>query len=87
MRKEREKYILCGKDIVPVYELADGQLIAVGDVFDPKFFKVYTDRKDALYDKLIKDLQNGKPIENYKSSKYYQYYVDRLKKENPEYIL
>ncbi len=87
MRKEREKYILCGKDIVPVYELADGQLIAAGDIFDRTHFTVYTDRKDALYDKLINDLKTGKSIDNYKSSKYFQYYVNRLKKDNPEYII
>jgi hypothetical protein len=87
MRKERERYILYGKDIIPVYELADGQLIAVGDVFDPAHFKVYSDRKDALYDKLINDLNTGKSIDNYKSSKYFTYYVERLKKDNPEYII
>jgi hypothetical protein len=87
MRKEREKYILYGKDIIPVYELADGQLITAGDIFDPTQFKVYTDRKDALYDKLVNDLKQGKPIDNYKSSKYFKYYVDRLKKDNPEYII
>jgi hypothetical protein len=87
MRKEREKYILYGKDIIPVYELADGQLITAGDIFDPALYKVYSDRKDALYDKLVNDLKKGKSIDNYKSSKYYGYYVQRLKKDNPEYII
>lgn len=87
MRKEREKYILLGKHVIPVYELKDGQLITAGDIFDPSEVKVYTNKFDAMYDKLVMDLQKGKSLENYKSSKYYQQYIDRLKKDNPEYIV
>lgn len=70
-----------------MYELKDGLLITAGDIFDPSKIKVYKNKFDAMYDKLVNDLQSGKPLENYKSSKYYQQYIERLKKDNPEYIL
>jgi hypothetical protein len=85
--KPQEKYILLGKHVIPVYELKNGQLITEGDIFNPNEVNVYTNRFDAMYDKLIKDLQCGKSIESYKSSKYYKQYIERLKKDNPEYVL
>lgn len=87
MRKSKEKYILLGKAVIPVYELADGQLITAGDIYDASNYKLYTNKLDAMYDKLVIDLQSGKPLENYKSSKYFKQYIERLKKEHPEYII
>jgi hypothetical protein len=87
MRKSREKYILLGKNVIPVYELADGQLITAGDIFDSSQYKLYSNKLDAMYDKLVLDLQAGKPLDNYKSSKYFKQYIERLKKDHPEYII
>ena len=87
MAKPQEKYILLGKSVISVYELANGELIAVGDIFDSSQFKVYSNKLDAMYDKLVQDLQSGKPLENYKSSKYYKQYIEKLKKHHPEYII
>lgn len=87
MRKEKEKYIVLSNQIIPVYELADGQLIAAGDLFDPCTHKVYMNKIDALYTKLISELQGGKPLHNFKSSKYFQQYIELLKKHNPEYLV
>jgi hypothetical protein len=83
----KEKYIICGGDVVPVYELSNGDLTIAADVFKASDYIVYTNRFDAMYAKLIKDLQKGKPLENYRSSKYYKQYIERLKKENPEFAI
>ena len=83
----KEKYIVCGNDVVPVYELANGDLTIAADIFKANDYIVYTNRFDAMYAKLIKDLQRGKSLENYRSSKYYKQYIERIKKENPEFAI
>lgn len=44
----------------------------------------YDDKMDAMYANFVR---RKKHIENYKSSKYYKYYLKRAKKENPELII
>lgn len=47
----------------------------------------YSKKFDAQYALLLKRLTNGTPLKNYKSSPYYEQYMDRLKKENPEFLI
>ena len=85
--KPKEKYVLDGGNVIPVYDVGGGWFVIATEFYDATKYKLYDNRMDAMYDKLVKDLQTGKPIENYRSSKYYKYYIDRLKKENPEFII
>lgn len=87
MAKPTEKYIISGGNVIPIYDLGGGYCVMSSDVYDLSNFTVYENKMDALYDKLIIELQNGKPLENYRSSKYYKQYIERLKKDNPEYII
>jgi len=43
--------------------------------------------KEARYCSMLVDLGRGKNINNYRSSKYYKYYLSRLKKDHPEYLI
>lgn len=70
-------------------EKGEEEFIEVKDVFTVKnkTFKLFDTKRDAMFNKLIIDLKAGKPLDNYKRSKYYNYYVKRLKVENPEYLI
>lgn len=87
MAKPKEKYIIDGGQILPVYDVGNGWLVIATDFYDAAKHTMYDDRMDAMYAKLVRDMQRGKPLENFKSSKYFKYYIDRLKKENPEFII
>lgn len=85
--KPKEKYVLDGGNVIPVYDVGGGWFVIATEFYDATKYKLYDNRMDAMYDKLVKDLQTGKPIENYRSSKYFKYYIERLKKENPEFVI
>lgn len=63
------------------------EFVNVGDVFTLKNYQMFDTKKDAMYAKLVRELGHGKPLKNYKRSKYYKYYLQRLKKEHPEYLI
>ena len=87
------KFILInGKDVRQVIELGKDpkgrtEFVDCGDVYTPKNYQTFDNKKDAMYSKLIIDLQSGTPLSNYKRSKYYKYYCSRLGQEYPEYMI
>ena len=85
--KPKQLYILVNGDVVPVYDMGNNYYCLSGQLFVASKSHVFSDREDAMYSKLILELQRGKPLENFRSSKYYGYYIERLKKENPEFII
>lgn len=79
-------------EVIAVFDLGINdqgkrEFVRVGDVFTVRDYEMFESKKDAMYAKLIKELESGKSLDNYKRSKYYKYYVQRLKKENPEFII
>jgi len=48
---------------------------------------VFKTVKEARYCALLVSLSHGKNINNYRSSKYYKYYILRLTKDHPEYLI
>jgi len=54
---------------------------------DVKAEAVCSELKEARYLAMLCGLKRGKSIENFKRSKYYEYYLERLKEEHPEYII
>lgn len=85
--KTAMKYIIDGDGVIPVFDVGGGYLVPASNVFPKKDHVVYNDKMDAMYYKLIRDLAKGKPLENYKSSKYFKYYMKRIKEEHPEYAI
>lgn len=81
------KYAVCNNSIVPVVELENGKYVSVSEIFSLPDKNVFTSKNDALYFQLIEKLGTGTPLNNYKQSKYYNYYIKRLENENPEYLL
>jgi len=47
----------------------------------------YDKKFDAQYTLLLQRLDSGVNFSNYKSSPYYKDYIERLQKENPEYLI
>jgi hypothetical protein len=81
------KFIVDGASVIEVVEVGDGFLVPAINVFQKKEYTLYESRNDARYNCMLEELKKGKDISNYKSSKYFKYYVERLKKEHPEYII
>jgi len=81
------KFIIEGNTTLEVVEVGDYLVPAANMMFKSKDYTLYNNKLDVMYAKLIRDLSNGKDMSSYKRSKYYQYYVDRLKEENPEYYI
>ena len=68
-------------------ERGSNEFVNVSDVFTLKNYEMFDSKKDAMYTKLIRELDSGKSLSNYKSSKYFKYYCERLKKEHPEFMI
>lgn len=85
--KPSTHYIIEKDSVVPVVKINDEYLVPANVIFKKRDFKVYDSKLDALYDKLLRDLAKGKSLENFRRSKYFKYYTERLKEENPEYYL
>jgi hypothetical protein len=81
------KYIIHNGQVHGVYEINENYSAFSENLIDTSDITLYGDRMDAMYCKLVTALSGGKPLENYRSSKYFKYYVDRLKIEHPEYAL
>lgn len=86
------KYIYHGGSVQSVLDLgineqSKNEFVNVSDVFTVKNPNIFETKKDAMYYKLIIELSNGHKLENYKRSKYYKYYLKRLKNEHPEYLI
>jgi len=53
----------------------------------PSNKELFRNHKDALFSMLLFRIKRGVPLSNYKKSKYYKYYLERLQKDHPEYLL
>ena len=87
MKQPESKFIIDGSSVLEVIEIGDGFLVPSATVFKREKYILFDSREDARYFCMVQDLKKGKPIEQYKSSKYYQYYLERLKEEYPEYVI
>lgn len=77
-----------GIQVISVYEIGDGYYVPTDSIIELKESdKICDTRIDALYFKMIRRLKKGTPLSNYKKSKNYEEYVERLKKEYPEYLV
>jgi hypothetical protein len=82
----KSKYIIDGYKVIEVFEI-DDYLVPCSVLFDKAEHQLYNSREDARYYSLLEQLDRGKSIEDFKSSRYYSYYLERLKRENEEYLI
>ena len=75
-----EKYHLIGEYYVPA-------IVTPLKIDEIKHDYEFDDLFEANYCKLCYNLKRGKPFKNYKGSKYYKRYVERLELEYPEYLI
>lgn len=85
--KPSTKFIIQSNSVIPIVIINDVYYVPAGEVFELKDNNVYDNKLDAQYTLLIQNLRKGKQLSNYKTSKYFKYYIDRLKDENPEYLI
>ena len=83
--EDKCKYIIERETVVKVIEVIfDNEKYLV----DPKMlFKSHKPKyslQEARYKIFVKKVSTGTPVKNFKNSKYYKYYMERAKKENPE---
>lgn len=81
------KFVIDGSSVIEVIEVGEYLVPVANMVFKTKDHEMYETREDARFYCMLEQLKKGKDITNFKSSKYYKYYVERLKKEHPEYII
>jgi hypothetical protein len=85
--KPQTKFIIVSNSVIPIVIINDAYYVPAGEVFELKDNNVYDNKLDAQYTLLIQNLKKGKQLSNYKTSKYFKYYIDRIKDENPEYLI
>lgn len=81
-----DKYIIDGGNVVRVVQV-DSWLVPCSVVYDTEDYVAYDTREDARYHNFLNELDKGKTLDDFKSSRYYQYYIERLKKDNEEYLI
>lgn len=59
----------------------------VSDFFNIKNLPIYDTKEEAMCYKMLKEVQNGKNISNFKASKYYNTYISFLKENYPEHLI
>lgn len=83
-------YYVCGNSVYGYYDI-DGNLIpASTDIYKDqniKYTSKHKSKKDAMYALFVKRVKSGTPITNFKSSKYYDYYLERASEEHPEILI
>lgn len=80
-------FIISGRSVFEVYDLGNSKYVQVEALFTVENENVFETKFDAMYANIISNLQKGKPLSNYRASKYYNEYIERLKVEHPEYII
>jgi hypothetical protein len=87
IKEEDYRYIITNKSTSAVIEVeVNGEKYIV----DPKMLsksthKLYS-KDDAYYKVFAQCVLAGTPVSNYKRSKYYKFYMERAKIENPEFL-
>lgn len=80
-------FVISQNAVHEAYDLGDGNFVQVGAIFKCELENVFETKFDAHYAYVVNRLQKGTPLSNYKSSKFYNEYIARLKIEHPEYII
>ena len=80
-------FIVVDGDVMSVIEIGDSHFVNAAYVFTVAEPILFDSREEAMYSKLLQELTCGTPLKNYKSSKYYRYYLKRLAEDNPEYLI
>jgi len=86
--KPKTKFMVVGTQLIPVVMLNDSWAVPASNIIqvDEKT-PIFDSKADANYFNLVKKLDSGVSIDTYKKSKFYEFYKDKLEKENPEHIL
>ncbi|MCK5537117.1 MAG: hypothetical protein KAI79_09830 [Bacteroidales bacterium] len=63
------------------------ELIPINSAFKVKKVDIFENNSDARYALFVKKMNSGSTLQGYKSSKYYNDYVERAKIEDPELLL
>lgn len=84
----KKQFIFDGYSVYEVYMLNKNKFVYSYDIKNIPNDVIFFDEKiDAMYAQFLKNIKGGTPLKNYKRSKYYKIYLERLKKDYPEYVI
>lgn len=75
-----KSYFKVGEDLIPYTK-------GIIQYDDAEFDKEFDSLEEARYNALLYHLKNGKSLSDYKVSPYYNYYIGRLSREHPEFLI
>lgn len=89
MKHELLKYGICSESVVPVVHIGGNRYVAVSksNSFNVDDNDLFDEKDDAMYENFLRKIKNGTPVRNFKSSKYFKYYINRLCDEDPEWAI
>lgn len=91
--KLEKVYFSSNKSVFTYYKFGNilvpqsAQIYFESDIEKIKGITKHETKEDAMYCILLNNLIDGGKLSNFKKSKYYEYYIKRLKIENPEYLI
>lgn len=87
MSTVKTSFVISGNNVTEVVEYNDYFIPYYNEFFLKSETISFDTREEAMFQKALSSIIEGKPVEKYKSSKYYDYYLTRLKQDYPEYCI
>lgn len=87
--KPETKYLVVGTELIPVVVISENWVVPASQIIEirPETSTIFDNKEDGNYYKMVKKLDSGVSIDNYKSSRYFGFYMERLKDEHPEHVI
>lgn len=85
--KNETKFALIRNEVIEVVDLGNEWYVPPQSLFKVNVINVFNTKEEANYEKALKQIIDGKPYTNFKVSKYYNYYLERLQAEHPELLI
>ena len=87
--KHKTEFMISGKAVIEVVVIDDVWVVPASSLveFRPDRHTLHKCKKDANYAQMLQRLDAGKNVDNYKRSPYFDYYLERLRLDRPEYLI
>ena len=81
------KYVLIHGEVTEVVDLGNNLYTPPHSLMSVPPNQVFSDRREAMFQKALLEIKKGKSYTNFKVSKYYKYYLERLRQDHPEFLI
>jgi len=82
---KKEKYICGYIEIDGLYVPQSSKIYTKEEIVNNA--EIFNTKEDALYARFIESMQNDSKLSNFKGSKHFNMYMERLQKEHPEFLV